>query len=241
MGVNTTYVGLSYQIALQRKMDMVANNIANIDTTGFKSGNVLFAEHIVRENSDEPLSMVSDYGNYRDYSQGPLQQTGNKLDVALEGNGFLAVQDADGSVKYTRNGQMSLNNLGQLVTNTGMPYLNAGGQPIVIPPTATSITIASNGTVSTEDGAISQLQVSRFENPLSIKPVGNSLFETDQDPIADNINTKVRQGMIEGSNVNAVMEMTDMIEVMRKYESVARLLQRESELQSTMIQRLSRV
>jgi flagellar basal-body rod protein FlgF len=241
MGVNTTYVGLSYQIALQRKMDMVANNIANIDTAGFKNGSILFAEHLVKENSDMPLSMVSDYGNYRDFGQGPMQETGNKLDVALEGNGFLAVQDSDGSIKYTRNGQMHLNNLGQLVTSSGQPFLNSGGQPIVIPAGSTEISIAANGTVSTEAGAVSQLQVSRFEDPMKILPVGNSLYETTQDPIADNTKTRVRQGMIEGSNVNAVMEMTDMIEVMRKYESVARLLQREGELQSSMIQRLSRV
>lgn len=238
---NTTYVGLSSQLALQRRMDMIANNIANVDTTGYKAGNILFSEHIVRKNDDQPLSMVSDYGNYRDFTSGPIQQTGNTLDVALEGNGFLAVQTPDGSTKYTRNGAMHLNNLGQLVGSGGMPYLNAGGQPITIPPTAKEIIIGQDGTISTNEGTLGQMQIVRFDNPLKIKPVGNSLYESEETPIPDTKTTKVKQGMLEGSNVNAVMEMTDMIEVMRRYESVARLLQRDSEIQSTMIQRLSRI
>jgi flagellar basal-body rod protein FlgF len=237
---NTTYVGLSQQLALQRRMDMVANNIANVDTTGFKSGHILFAEHIVRKNNDAPLSMVSDYGNYRDFTGGALQSTENPLDVALEGNGFLAVQDAEGNVQYTRNGSMQKNNLGQLVNSAGLAIVSAGGQPIVIPPDAREVNISEKGVVSTDQGSIGQLKIVRFENPLLIKPVGNNLYETDQDPIIDG-KTIVKQGMLEGSNVNAVMEMTEMIEVMRRYESVARLLQKDSEIQSSMIQRLSRV
>lgn len=237
---NAIYVGLSSQLALQHKMDMIANNIANVDTTGYKAGHVLFAEELVNRNAEMPLSMVSEKGNYRTFTGGPLTQTGNVLDVALEGNGFLAVQDSTGATKFTRNGSMQRNNLGQLVTSGGMPYLNAGGQPISIPPDAKEISIAKDGTISTEQGSVGQLQVARFENPLKIMPVGNSLYETDQDPINDNGKTIVSQGMLEGSNVNAVLEMTDMIEVMRRYESMAQLLQKDSDLQSSMIQRLSR-
>jgi flagellar basal-body rod protein FlgF len=238
---NTIYVGLSSQVALQSRMDMIANNIANIDTAGFKAGNMLFSEHLVRKNSDAPMSMVSDYANYRDFTQGTMQQTGNPLDVALEGNGFLAVQSPDGSTKYTRNGSMLKNNLGQLVSSTGGAYLNNGGQPISIPPDAKEITILTDGTVTTDQGPVSQLQVVRFENPLDITPVGDSMFETSQAPIPDNTKTRVQQGMLEGSNVNSVLEMTKMIEVMRRYEGVARMLQKDAEIQSSMIQRLSRI
>ena len=238
---NTLYVGLSHQMALQRKMDMIANNIANVDTTGFKAGHVLFGEQVVSKNSDKPMSMVLERGNYRDLSTGPLQQTGNPLDIALNGNGFLAVQSEDGSVKFTRNGSMQKNNLGQLVTSSGMPYLTAGGQPLTIPADAHQVIIAKDGTVSTEQGSVGQLQVVRFENPLGVTPVGNSMYETNQDPIPDNTKTVVSQGMLEGSNVNTVMEMTKMIEVMRRYESAANLLKKEADLESSMIQRLSRM
>ncbi len=238
---NTIYVGLSSQIALQSRMDMIANNVANIDTAGFKSGNMLFSEHIVTKNSDAHMSMVSDYANYRDFSQGTMQSTGNPLDVALEGNGFFALQSSDGSTKYTRNGSMLKNNLGQLVSSTGAPYLSSGSQPIVIPADAKEITILADGTVATDQGPVGQLQVVRFENPLGIKPVGDSMYETDQSPIPDNTKTKVQQGMLEGSNVNSVMEMTKMIEVMRRYEGVARMLQKDADMQSSMIQRLSRI
>ncbi len=238
---NTLYVGLSHQMALQRKMDMIANNIANVDTTGFKAGHVLFGEQVVSKNSDKPLSMVLERGNYRDFNPGPIQQTGNPLDVALEGHGFLAVQDPEGNIKFTRNGSMQKNNLGQLINSSGMPYVNSSGQPIAIPSEAKEVRIAKDGTVSTEQGSVGQLQVVRFENPLDITPVGNSLYETKQDPIPDNGKTSVNQGLLEGSNVNAVLEMTDMIEVMRSYESAAQLMQKGTDLESSMIQRLSRM
>ena len=236
---NTGYVALSYQIALERKMDQVANNIANVDTSGFKSSHMLFNEHLVNAPKQNPLSMVMDYGNYRNYQPGPIQSTGNTYDVALEGNGFMVIQTEDGE-KYTRNGNFSTNNQGQLVTSSGELVADTGGKPIIIPAEARDVVISENGTVSTDQGQLGRLKIVRFENPQDLKPVGNSLFETSQGGTPDETTT-VRQGMIEGSNVNAVMEMTDMIEVMRKYQSMARLLQTDHDLQTSMIQSLSRI
>lgn len=236
---NTGYVALSYQVALERKMDQVANNIANVDTNGFKSSHMLFNEYVVNATKQKPLSMVLDYGNYRNFEPGAFQQTGNTLDVALEGNGFLAVQTPDGQ-KYSRNGSMSVNQQGQLVTSGGLIVSDTGGKPIIIPPESRDVIISENGTVSTDQGQIGQLKVVRFDKPQQMKPVGNSLYETDQAAIPD-ATTRVKQGMIEGSNVNAVLEMTDMIEVQRKYESVARLLQSDHDLQTSMIQSFSRI
>lgn len=236
---NTGYVALSYQVALERKMDQVANNIANVDTTGFKSSHMLFNEHLVRAPRQNPLSMVLDYGNYRNFEAGPMQQTGNPYDVALEGNGFLAVQ-GEGGERYTRNGSMHVNQLGQLTSSTGNLYVDNGGQPIIVPPEAREFIVSEDGTVSTEQGVIGQLRVVRFQNPQEIKPVGNSLYEADQATIPDPTTT-VHQGLVEGSNVNAVMEMTSMIEVMRKYQSVARLLQNDHDMHIAMIQKFSRI
>lgn len=236
---NTGYVALSYQVALERKMDQVANNIANADTSGFKSSHMLFNEYVVNTPKQKPLSEVVDYGNYRNFDPGPAQQTGNPYDVALQGNGFLTVQTPDGE-KFTRNGNMSVNNQGQLVTSGGLPYSDAGGKPIIVPAEARNIVISENGTISSDSGELGRLKLVRFDNPQEMKPIGNSLFESSSSAIPDD-KTTVRQGMIEGSNVNPVMEMTDMIEVQRKYEAVARLLQNDHDLQTSMIQSFSRI
>jgi len=236
---NTGYVALSYQVALERKMDIVSNNIANVDTSGYRSSHMMFSEYVNKNPRQEALSQVEDYGNYRNFAPGALTDTGNTLDVALVGNGFMAVSTADGE-KFTRNGNLSTNALGQLVTSAGDVMADTGGKPIVIPQDAGSITIAGDGTVSGEQGPLGQLKIVRFDKPQELKPVGNSLFETEEAGIADP-ETKVKQGAIEGSNVNAVNEMTNMIEIMRKYESVARILQNEHESQLSMIQKMSKV
>lgn len=236
---NTGYVALSYAIGLERKMDLVANNIANIDTSGYKSSHILFNEYIVRPQRHDPLSMVNDYGNYRNFDAGTIQVTGNPLDVALEGNGFLAVMTDDGEY-YTRNGNLRLDQQGQLITSGGDPVLDTGGKPIIIPADSGHLTITPEGTISGEQGDIAVLRLVRFDNPQELLAVGHNLYETAQPAIPDDT-TRVHQGAIEGSNVNAVMEMTNMIEVMRKYQSVARLLQNEHDSQINMIQKLGRV
>jgi flagellar basal-body rod protein FlgF len=235
---NTSYVGLSYQLALQQKMDSIANNVANVDTTGYKSGHVTFQEHISRPSNAPPVSQVMDYGNYRNFSSGTLQQTGSPYDVALEGNGFLAVDDGTGN-KYTRNGNFHKNSAGELVTSAGHIVLDAGDKPIIVPNDARDLTIDNKGVVSTDQGQIGQLKIVRFDDPQKLRPVGNSLFETEQSGTPDD-QTVVIQGALEGSNVNAITEMTGMIEVMRKYQSVARLLQNDHDMQRSMIQQLSK-
>lgn len=237
---NTNYVGLSYAVALSRKMDVIANNIANVDTAGFKSSHNQFEEYIVSNAGDnKPMSMVQEQGTYRDFAPGPLQQTGNVLDVALQGNGFMAVQTPDGE-KYTRNGSFSMDATGQLVTSFGMPVAGSGGGPIIIPAGSREISIAKDGTVSTEQGQLGRLKVVRFDNPQDLSPVGNSMFEASGEGIPDPATT-VQQGMIEGSNVNSVKEMTDMIEVLRNYQSVARMLQNTHDSEINMISKLSKI
>jgi flagellar basal-body rod protein FlgF len=237
---NTSYVALSYAAGLERKMDMVANNIANVNTTGFKSTHMLFNEYVVNERKQKPVSMVEDVGNYKDFTPGTLQQTGNPLDVALEGHGFLSVTTANGE-KYTRAGAMHLDEKGQLLSSGGDAVNDESGKPIVIPPGAGNITITSEGSISTDKaGTIGKLKVVSFANPQKMKPIGNNNYETDETGTADP-KTTVLQGAVEGSNVNSVMEMSDMIEISRRYESVAQILQNQNDSEISMIQRLSKI
>jgi len=235
---NAGYVGLSYQLALQRKMDMVANNVANMDTTGYKSQHVQFKEFISANDAEQPLSMVYDYAEYKDYSAGAVTSTGNPLDVALIGNGFLSVRSADGDDYFTRNGRMQINQLNQLVTTSGEQVLSQGGQPITMPDGDTNITITPDGVISGTNGPIAQLKLSSFAKPQSLEPVGNSLFKGKGEAVADT-ETRVQQGALEGSNVNPIFEMTKMMDVQRAYQSVARMLQTDHDRQRDAIRKLA--
>ncbi|MBU6234470.1 MAG: flagellar basal-body rod protein FlgF [Alphaproteobacteria bacterium] len=224
---NTIYIGLSRLSALQEHMSLIANNIANINTPGYKANKILFSEYLDKpKGMKETISMVLDYGNYRVKDNGPIKRTGNQLDIALEGNGYLGVQGPNNQRFYTRNGSFSLNAQNQLVTQQGYPVLDAGGQPIVFAEGVSDIVIDESGSIGTKDGTIGALMVEEFDNINTLTPVGNSLYKTDETG-KPSPKTKVLQGAIEGSNTQGVLEMTDMIDVSRNYQSVARMLQAE--------------
>lgn len=240
---NSIYIGLSRQRALQEQMDTVANNIANLNTPGYRQNNMVFLEYMSRQRNAEKagndsISMVHDYGQFMNTENGPLRRTENPLDVALEGPAFFGIQTPDG-VQYTRAGNFQLNGNRELVTGSGMLVADAGGGAIAIPEDATEIIIARDGTVSTNQGEIAQIMVVEFENPQDLVPQGNGLYKTESaaNPAE---NTTVLQGMVEGSNVNPVLEMTRMIDVSRAYQSTHRMLQNEHERQRGMIQTLTK-
>lgn len=237
---NSIYIAISRQNVLKQRMNLVANNIANMNTTGFKSEHSLFLEEVVKaKKSEEPLSMVLDYGQYRSMRQGPLEYTQNPLDVALEGPAYLAVETNDGT-RYTRAGSLKINNEGELVTSAGIPVLDEGGARINIPPTVQSITISETGDILTEEGGVGTLQVAEFEFPHNLKATGRGLYKTDDLPLDENT-TRVVQGALEKSNVNGVMEMTEMIEVSRQYQSNQRLIQNEHDRVRSAIKKLTQV
>jgi flagellar basal-body rod protein FlgF len=182
----------------------------------------------------ETLSMVLDYGNFRVKDNGPIKRTGNPLDVALQGQGFMGVQGPGGKVMYTRNGTFTMDSERKLVTAQGYPVVDSGGQPISIPDGQGDIVIDQQGGISVGDSNIGSLMIQDFPNLQSLKPVGDSLYEAT-DPGTPSTDTKVVQGALEGSNTQGVLEMTDMIEVSRNYQSVARMLQTEHDrLRSTI-------
>lgn len=236
---NSLYVGLSGQVALQEKMAIVANNVANINTPGFRGQNAVFKEFISdQKRMKEDVSLVYDYGQYQVTDPGPIKLTGAPLDVALVGPGFLGVQTPEG-VQYTRAGNFSINQLGELVNARGMKVADQGGGSIFIPEDAKSINIDEKGVVSTDKGEVGTLMVAEFKDYQKLEPAGNGLYKTSEQP-SPGAETKVKQGAIEGSNVSGILEMTRMIDVLREYQMVQNMMQAEHTRQQTMIQRLGR-
>jgi flagellar basal-body rod protein FlgF len=241
---NATYIALSSQMALQRHMDVVSNNLANLATPAFKGEEMLFSQYLVKPAGTGPLAFVQDIGTVRDLRQGPLSQTGNPLDLALEGKGYFAVQSPLG-VRYSRNGHFQLDPQGQIVTNDGFAVLGDSGQPLVVPPTTRTITVAPDGTISlssdgtTASSLIGKLQVVDFAVPQAVTPGANGLYVTDQTP--QPAAAKVQQGMIEESNVQSVVELTRMLSVARASQSIKSFLDEESQRRSTAIDKLGKV
>lgn len=241
---NAQLISLSRQMALQRHMDMVANNIANINTTGFKAEQLLFEEfkmpvaaHGDFSGEDRTLSYVQDWATVQDFSDGAMVQTGSPLDVAISGDGFFAVQTAGGE-RWTRSGGFQLNQAGLLVDSSGNPVLGDGG-PIQFGPEETDIQIAADGSVSSSQGAKGTLRIVEFEEVQALVREGNNLMSGGT-PIPAT-NSRVLQGFTEKSNVSGVSEMSEMIRVTRAYESIASLSQKQDDMRRDAIKRLGSV
>ena len=236
---NSIYIGLSRQVALQRQLSLVANNVANANTPGYRADKMLFEEYLTKPKPvNESMSFVLDYGQYKDEEAGPTSYTGNPLDVALDGPGFFMVETAAGT-QYTRAGNFGMNTERELVTPSGNRVLDPGGNPILIPKDATDIRIAKTGEVSTENGVVGKLGVMEFANVQRLRPTGAGYYVNDGLPGVEAETTVTMQGMLEGSNVKPVMEMTDLIEISRQYQSMQNLLQSEHELQRNAIKQLT--
>lgn len=244
---NPIYIGLSRQVALRAQMDLIANNVANVSTPGYRAQNMVFTEYLEKPKGkndelgrQDPLSFVLDYGQYQVNEEGSMQFTGNPLDVALSGPGYFGVkkQGSDETL-YTRAGNFQVNVKGELATGRGDLVAGEGGGSIIIPENSGKIRISEDGSVSNDSGIVGKIQISEFEDLQKMEARGDGLYQTQQEAKPAE-NTRAVQGMIEGSNVKPVLEMTRMIDVLRSYQQTQRLLQSEHERQRTMIQRLSR-
>ncbi|GEO81795.1 flagellar basal-body rod protein FlgF [Pararhodospirillum oryzae] len=232
---NTSYIALSRQMALWRKMDMVANNLANMNTGGYKGENALFSEYLVPTRDTETrlpdkLAYTQDFGSYRDLSPGPVAQTGNALDFAIEGDGYFEIDDPAGPM-YTRDGRFTLNADGMIVTDLGQALMDTNGRPLVVAPTETQISVTADGTVSTENGTIGKIRLMTFDDPQAMQRVSGGLYDSGGQTARAVETPQIRQGMVEGSNVNPMLEMTTMIDVQRAYEATTRILEQENERQ----------
>jgi flagellar basal-body rod protein FlgF len=249
---NALLVGLSRQMTLERQLDVVANNVANVNTSGFKADGSLFEEFLMsgahEDNfvgNDRRLSYVQDRATFHDFSQGAAEATKNPLDVAIDGGGFLVVQTAGGE-RYTRDGGLQLNGQGQLVTATGNPVLGTSGL-ITFQPGDHDINVTPDGTITVEestsrtDTVRGKLRLVSLADAQKLLKEGANLYSAGEGAAQPDTQSVVKQGFIEKSNVNAVAEMSRMIEVTRAYTQMSTLLQQESDLHKTAIEKLAEV
>ncbi|MFD1627520.1 flagellar basal-body rod protein FlgF [Azospirillum griseum] len=236
---NSIYVALSRQMALQRQLEVTSNNIANMNTTGYKNQRTLFTEFLERPGMHEKVSFVQDRAVVRDLSVGAMTQTGNPMDLALTGHGYFAVDTASGP-RYTRAGNFRMNDQRQIVDGGGLPVLSDNGQPITLPAGTSDVKVSGDGTVSTELGPVAKLRIVTFKNEQLMTEVGSGLYVSDEEPQPAPADTKVAQGLLEGSNVKPVVEMTQMIEIQRSYMSAQKVIENENDRIRNMITKLGR-
>lgn len=241
---NVSILSLSYQIAAFRSIDVIANNIANVSTPGYKRESVKFEQVLQQlkpaegQRSGQTLSFVKDAGVLRDLSGGRFENTSAPFDMAINGNGYFAVQTAAGE-RYTRNGHFTLNADGIIVTESGDQLLGDGG-PITIAPDDGDITFGADGTISGKQGQLGKVRLVDFANPRDLQKQGDSLYSTTQ-PANPALGATLQQGMLESSNVQPVLEISRMIEVMRSYEATSTLEKGASDMKRQAIQKLGAV
>lgn len=237
-------IAASRQGALKRQLEIVANNLANMSTNGYKSSQMMFVEHVVKSKGGERLispnlTYTRDIATRIDVSDGAIETTGNPLDLAIRNDGFFVVRDAQGQEYYTRNGQFRLDTTGQIVNQQGHALMASGGQPIILSPNDSQINVARDGTLSTENGQLGKIRVVQFDNPQDMQRTSGAMF-TSQNPPTDIAAPDIIQGSLEGSNVEPIMEMSRMIELHRSYDSAKSFIEKEDERQKSMIQGLTR-
>jgi flagellar basal-body rod protein FlgF len=230
------YTTLSRQSGLMREMEMVAHNLANISTSGFRREGIIFSEHVNRLDGAPSLSMA--FGNTRqvDLTQAGLSQSGGTYDLGIQGAGFFLVETPQGD-QLTRAGAFTPAEDGRLVTPDGHSLLDTGGTAIVVPPGARVVAVAQDGTVSADGTAVARIGLWQPTDPLSLRHVAGTMFAADGgvEPVED---STILQGMLEDSNVEPVSEIARMIAVQRAYEMGQNLLDREDARVRAVIQTL---
>lgn len=241
---NAQLVSLSRLSALNRQMNIVANNLANVNTTGYKSENLLFEEYLSPEasaetfkSSDRDVRFVLDDRSIGNFNPGAVKITGSQLDVAIQSDGFFAVQTPAGE-RYTRAGSFTLDPTGQLTTHDGLPVLGENG-PILFESDDTDITINGDGSVSSNNGDIARLRIVEFENPQTLERQGSNLFKGENPQLSEN--PRLSQGSLEEANVDAITQISQMIEVQRAFDQLSNIMRQQNDLRETAIQQLGRV
>lgn len=222
------YVATAGAVAQSQALDATANNIANATTAGFRGHRVVFREALATAISLDTAS-VGGGTSTADRQPGALTQTGNPLDLALEGDGYFAVETPNGP-RYTRAGNFRLDADRTLVTAEGFAVRGDGGSPISIPLDAAALDVASDGTVSSDGNVLGKLELARFD-PTRLRREGNTLYAATGAPETGDVPV-VRSGMLEASNVNVVRGVVDLVKVSRTYESLMRVIQSYHDVES---------
>jgi flagellar basal-body rod protein FlgF len=231
------YATLNRQSGLMREMAVVANNIANISTTGFRREGVVFSEYIAAMDSDPSLSTAHASGRMVDLTQATVTQTGGTFDFAIQGDGFFLIETPGGE-RLTRSGAFTPNAEGELVTPDGYRLLDAGGAPVFVPPDAKTVGLSQDGTLSVEGQPVAEIGLWQPADLLALRHQAGTLFDGGElEPVED---ATVLQGMLEDSNVQPVSEIARMIEVQRAYELGQKFLDAEDDRVRGVIQALGR-
>lgn len=224
---NTSYVALSKQAGLAKELTSVANNIANADTAGYRREGFLFSEYVrALEPQDRSISQANVGGRFFDSTAGAIVETGSPFDVAIESEGYFLVETPRGE-RLTRAGSFMLDNEGQLITPDGYRVLGDGGSPIAVPAEASSITIAPDGTIAADGAPVGKLGLVTVAPTALAREGNNLLLATEETTQIES--PRMRQGFVEQSNVNPVMEISRLIEVQRAYELGQQLMKDEDE------------
>jgi flagellar basal-body rod protein FlgF len=256
------FTAVSGAMAQAAKLDTVANNLANVNTAGFKRDAQVFKEYMnAQQNPPTPIekprisstidsfyplggadkSFVEVAGTYTDFTQGVLRPTGNPLDLAIEGDAFFEVVTPEGP-RYARAGNFSIDGDGRLITKNGYPVQREGGGEIRV--TSPDVVVSSAGEVFDKGQSVGRLSLTKFANKDALRKQGHSLYSlnpavaANAAPAAD---VKLHQGYIEGSNVNVVREMTDMIQATRVFESTQKAIQAYDQMSNKVVNEIPKL
>lgn len=242
----SSYVLLSHEQALRRRLDVAANNMANTNTIGFKREQPLFHEY-VEQTKDAPIqdakktSFVLDFGAIHDTSEGAFQGTGNPLDIMIQGQGYLTVQ-TQGGIAYTRAGFLRISKTGELMTSGGDPVLDDRGRTISVPTGEENrVTITEDGTVMGATGPLGRLGLTAFANEAVVSPRGDGMMAGTGGTLLSAADTHIKTGGVEGSNVEPIVETTSMIDILRSYQTSQAMSQSMDDMRHDAIGRLSKV
>ena len=243
---NATYLMLGRQQIALRELEKIAHNVANVNTTGFHQDHLWITSWEGGRDPHGPVQFASDQGVIRDLQPAPLQHTKRPFDVAIQGEGYLALETPQG-IRYTRAGNFRLNPQGVLVSLEGYPVPSAEGTVMTLQPTDTEVTIRDDGTLqvrtpNTGEGPPERrgsIGMFSFQNPRLLERLGNRLYRATEEPTPDTATNTMVQGMLEGSNVNSVLGMTELVEVTRTHGGIVGVLNLKYGLDTTILETLS--
>ncbi|MCC7253293.1 flagellar basal-body rod protein FlgF [Hyphomicrobium sp.] len=232
------YVSLSGQMALMRRMETVAHNVANVTTAGFRAEEIKFDE-LLSQKTDAPTAFVSAGSTYISRKAGEITRTENPLDVAVTGDAWLAFQGPNGAV-YTRDGRMTMTPEGELRTLNGHPVLDVGGAPIQLNPNGGAPAIASDGTITQGQQQMGALGLFTIPEQANLMRFENSgvLPDMPAEPALDFNRVGIRQGFIEQANVNPVSEISRLIQIQRSFDSISNAMNRSEDTLSSAVRTL---
>ncbi|MEI2385825.1 flagellar basal-body rod protein FlgF [Breoghania sp. JC706] len=235
---SSLYVSLSSQVALARRLDTVARNVANMSTVGYRADEVKFSEVLSKKGPDA-ISFANGGEVYISRQHGGLTRTDNPLDIAIDGDGWLAIRTGAG-IAYTRDGRMQMGTDGMLRTVNDYPVLDSGGLPVMLDPEAGAPTIAADGAVHQGENRVGTIGLFKIADDAKLARLDNSAVIPDQPatPVMEFTHDGIVQGYTEGSNVNPIREMTKMIELTRTFDSISKMIDSGAENQQKAIREL---